>query len=97
MTELRDIAEIVTEIWLSGKNDSPGFDFQECSTRQRWVARLLGIVKASNEQKIEEVINQLQGIYNQAGDLRTMERLLKDFLDEQRQALKSRIKEAQDE
>ncbi len=38
--EINEIAEVVAEIWLSGKNDSQVFDFHECSTRQRWVARL---------------------------------------------------------
>jgi len=37
---INDIAEIVAEIWLSGKNDSQVFDYHECNTRQRWVARL---------------------------------------------------------
>ena len=36
------------------------------------------------EEKVKEIINQLQGIYNNAGDLRTMERQLRDFLYELR-------------
>ena len=38
--QINNIAEIVAEIWLSGKNDSQVFDYYECSSRQRWVARL---------------------------------------------------------
>ena len=42
-----------------------------------------GEEKARREER-EGIINQLQGIYNQAGDLRTMERELRDFLHELR-------------
>ena len=42
------------------------------------------MVKEARKQERERIINQLQGIYNQAGDLRVMERQLRELLYELR-------------
>ena len=49
-SRLKEIAEIVAEIWLSGKNNSQVFDFHECGSRERWVARLVKLY----EGKLDE-------------------------------------------
>ncbi len=51
---INEIAEIVAEIWLSGKNYSQVFDFHECSKKQGWVARLAQLAKKARQEDCPE-------------------------------------------
>lgn len=56
--QIKKIAEIVVEIWYSGKNDSQVFDFHECNLRQRWVARLVSLFPNPDEVKLPQVVGK---------------------------------------
>ena len=53
--QIEKMAEIVAEIWRSGKEYSQSFDFYECSLRGRWVARLFNLATPSlNEKELRQ-------------------------------------------
>lgn len=56
--QVNDIAEIVAEIWRSGKDNSQVFDFHECSVRERWVARLVSL----QNQAVRETLKMVEDI-----------------------------------
>ena len=59
-SRIKEIAEIVAEIWLSGKNNSQAFDFHECSSRERWVARLVKLYEGKSGQTRAETLKELK-------------------------------------